>query len=94
MQLLYIMNNIYVVMTFGVLAVAQWLKNQTAMALIIAEVWVQSLARLNGLKNPTLPQVWYMQVTAMAQIQSLAWELLYVAGVAIKLKNNNVDIIL
>ena len=52
----------------------KWVKNLTAVAWIAAEVQVQSLARHSGLKD---------QVTAAAQIQSLAWEPTEVMGVAI-----------
>ena len=37
---------------------AQWVEYPTAVAQIIAEVWVQSLALSIGLKEPVLPQLW------------------------------------
>ena len=36
----------------------QWVKNQTAVAQVTAEVQVQSLAWISGLKNRALPQLW------------------------------------
>ena len=36
---------------------AQWVKNPTAVAQVAMEVWVQSLARCSGLRNPELPQL-------------------------------------
>ena len=35
-----------------------WLKRLTAAAQDAVEVWVQSLAQCNGLKDPVLPQLW------------------------------------
>ena len=52
----------------------QWVKNLTAMAWVAVEMWTPSLSWCSGLKDPALP---------LAQIQSLAWEFLYVVGVAI-----------
>ena len=58
---------------------AQWVKNLTGVALASAEVWVQSSAWNTGLR--------IIIVAAMAGIQSLAQELPYALGVAIKFKN-------
>ena len=38
-------------------AVAQWVRNPTAVTWVIAEVWVPSLALLSRLKDPALPQL-------------------------------------
>ena len=57
---------------------AQRVKNPTALALVIEEVWVQQPPlphpQHSGLKDPI----------AVAQIQSLPWELPYAMGVAKK----------
>ena len=53
---------------------AQWVKNLTAVAWVTAEAWVQSPVLCSGLKDSAL----------LAQIQSLAWELPYALGTAIK----------
>ena len=37
---------------------AQWVKNPTAVAGIVAEVWVKSLARRSGLKDLAVLQLW------------------------------------
>ena len=42
-------------MNLGVPAVAQWVKNSTAVAWVTAEVQVLSLARHSGLKDLALP---------------------------------------
>ena len=36
----------------------QWVKNLTPSARVTAEVWVQSQAQHNGLKDPALAQLW------------------------------------
>ena len=41
----------------GVPAVAQWIKNQTAVARVTVEAWVQSPARHSELKDLVLPQL-------------------------------------
>ena len=51
----------------------QWVKNLPAAAWVTVEAWVPSPAWSSGLK-----------FSAVAQIQSLAWELPYAAGVAVK----------
>lgn len=43
----------------GAPAMAQWLKNPTALAGVSMEVRVQFLARCNGLKDLALPQFWH-----------------------------------
>ena len=55
----------------------QWVKNLTAVAQVAMEVWVQSLARCNGLKRSG-------NAAAVAWIQSLVWELAYAENAAIK----------
>ena len=67
----------------GVLAVAQWVKNPTAATRVTAEVKVQFLTRYSALKDSALLQLQHRSAAA-AWIQSLAWELPYAAGVAIK----------
>ena len=39
----------------GVLGVVQWVKNPTAVAWVVAEVWVPFLAWHSGLKDLALP---------------------------------------
>lgn len=56
---------------YGVPAVAQWVKNPVAAVIVTVEAWVLSPAQCSGLKD---------------QIQSLAQELSYAAGVAITKK--------
>ena len=72
----------------GVPAVAQWVKNPTAAAWVVLEAqglipspgkWVK------GASTATTKA----QVTAVAQIQSLAQELPYAMGVAIQKKSLN-----
>ena len=41
----------------GVPAVAQWVRNPTAVAWVTAEAWVGSLAQSSELKDPALPQL-------------------------------------
>ena len=67
-----------------VAAVAQWVKNPTAAALVNAVVQGQSPAWYSELKDPQLPQLQRTYVTAVTQIQSL--ELLYSSGAAITKK--------
>ena len=67
----------------GVPAVAQWVKNPTAAVWVYAEAWVWSPAWHSGLQGSGIDAA-AIQVSAMARIQSLAWELSYAAGVAIK----------
>ena len=38
---------------------AQWVKNPTAVALVAAEAWIQSLAWCKGLKDLMLQQLWH-----------------------------------
>lgn len=52
------------------------------MTLVAAEVQVRSLAWCSGLKYMAL-------LSAVARSQSLAWEILYATGVAIKKKTVN-----
>ena len=59
---------------------AQWVKNPTAMARVAAEV--------SGL-IPRAVGIALAQVTTAAQIQSLAWELPYDVGAAIKRKKKH-----
>ena len=61
----------------GVPAMARWVKNPTAVAQLAVEVRVPSLAE--GVKVSVV-------ATAAPQIQTLAWELLFAIGVAIKFK--------
>ena len=72
----------------GVPAMVQWVKNPTAAAWVTAEVRVQSLGWRSRLKDPALLRAvaWAADV---ACIQSLAWELPYAAGVALKTKTEN-----
>ena len=56
---------------------ARWVKNPTAVAQLAVEVRVPSLAE--GVKVSVV-------ATAAPQIQTLAWELLFAIGVAIKFK--------
>ena len=60
----------------------QWAKNPTALAWVTAETQVWSLAWHRGLNDPVLPQL--QQFAAVAQIRSLAQELPYATGAAIK----------
>ena len=57
---------------------AQWVKNLTAAARVAVEMQVQSLAQCTGFKDLALPQL------RGVRIQSLAWELAYGVGAAIK----------
>ena len=57
----------------------QWVKNLTAVASVTAETQVQFSAWSSGLKD-------LVQIADAALIQSLAWELPYVMGAAIKFK--------
>ena len=57
---------------------AQWVKNTAVVAWVAAEVGVRSLSRGSVVATDAA------QVAAVTQIQSLAWELPYVVGVAIK----------
>ena len=61
---------------------AQWVNNLTAMARVMAEVHVQSLAWCSGLKESSIAAA-AVQVASAAWIHSLAWELLYAVGRAI-----------
>ena len=67
----------------GIPAVAQRVKSPTAVTLVSAEAWVQSPTWHSGLKEPALLQLWHRSATAV-QIQSLAQQLPYAVGVAIK----------
>ena len=42
----------------GVPALAQWVKDPTAVAWVTAEVWVQSSVWRCGVKDPALPHLW------------------------------------
>ena len=70
-----------------VLAVAQQVKNLTAVAQVTVEAQVWSLAWCSGLKVPMLLQLW-CRITTVAWIWSLAWEISYATIVAIKKKKN------
>ena len=59
-----------------------WVKNPTAAAQVPAEVQVQSPAWHSGLRFQH--RCSWGKVTDAAQIQSLAWELSYAMGIAIK----------
>ena len=61
----------------------QWVKNPTAETWVASEVQVQSPAWCSGLKNLVLLQLQH-KVAGEAQIQSLAWELFYALGAALK----------
>ena len=56
----------------------QWVKNPTVAALVAAEAWVQTPGRPSWLK--------YDIAAAVARIRSLAQELSYAVGAAIKKK--------
>ena len=60
-----------------------WVKNPSAAARLLRRCGFLSSARCSGLEDLVLPQLW---VASVAQIQSLAQERPYAAGVAIKLK--------
>ena len=66
----------------GVLAITQRVNNPIAAAQVAAEVWVLSLAQRSGLKDLGLSS--YGVGLAVAWIQSLAQELPYAVGMAIK----------
>ena len=55
---------------------AQWIKNLNTVAWVDTEVWVRSLARCSGLKDPALLKLQHR--SQLAQIQPLAQELLYI----------------
>ena len=57
----------------------QWIKDPTVVAWVAVEVWVRSLSWPSGLKDQA----------AVGQIHSLAGELPYAVGMAIKLKKKN-----
>ena len=63
----------------------QWVEDLTAVAQVVEEIWVRSLAQCNRLKDLALLQFW-AQITATAQIQFLAWEFPCATGVAKKVK--------
>ena len=67
----------------GVPGVAQWVKNPTAVILIIVEMWVQSQACCSGLKDLTLLQMW---CRSQLWLGFSPWpgELSYASGVAVK----------
>ena len=62
---------------------AQWVKNLTAAAWVAVEVQVRPQAWQSGLKDLALPEA-LAWVAAVAWMQSLAQELPYAVGVAIK----------
>ena len=68
-------------MLSGVPAVVQRVKNLTAVAQVMAEVWVRFPAQQSDLKAPTLPQ---LQHRLQLWLQSLSQEFPYAAGAAIK----------
>ena len=55
----------------GAHAVAQWVKNLTAAAQVTAEVWVQSLAQCNGLKDLALSELQYRSQLGSDSVPSL-----------------------
>ena len=65
----------------GVSAVVQYVKNLTEVAWVAVEAWVQSPAQHSGLIGSRTAAV---QTVTVARTQSLAWELPYAVGVAIK----------
>ena len=67
----------------GVPAVAPWVKNPAAEAWVTGEMQVCSLVQLQWVKGSSIAPA-ATQVTAMAWIQSLAQELLFALGAAIK----------
>ena len=74
----------------GIPTVVQWVKDPV-MAQVAAEARVQSMAQYIGLKDLALLQLWPMlqvadALAAVAQIQSLAWELPHAMGEAKKKK--------
>ena len=69
----------------GVLAVTQWVKNPTAVAWVAVDAQVQSPAQQSGLEDLVLLKpVVYAAAASAAWIQSLARELPYASGTAIK----------
>ena len=72
-------------------AVAQWVKNPTAVTWVTAEVQVGPLAQSNEwVKDLVLPHLWcsLAQVKAMAWIKSLTYEISYAAMWQLKKKKN------
>lgn len=67
----------------GVTAVAPWVKNPTSVALVAMEAQVQFPSLVQWVKGSSAATA-VTQVTAAAQIESLAWELQYAVGTAIK----------
>ena len=63
---------------------AQWVKNPNAKAWVAAEAQVRPSTRCSGYSSIA---------TAVAQIQSLARELSYAAGAAIKIKKKKIHLI-
>ena len=57
-----------------------WVENPIAVAQVAAEAWVQSWPGTVGKRISV--------ATAVAQIQSLAWELPYTAGAALQKRKN------
>ena len=64
----------------GLPAVAQWVKNLTAVAQVAAEGWALFSVGSSGLKDLVLPQLWHRWA-------AVAWEPLSAASVAIGKKN-------
>ena len=62
----------------------QWVKNPLPAAWVAAEAWVWYPAQCSGLKGSGV-------ATAAAWIQSLAWELSYATGAAIKSSKKRLD---
>ena len=60
----------------------QWVKHLPAVVQVAEEAWVPSPAWCNGLKGSAWLQLWFIA----AEVRSLAWELPYAVGVAIKKK--------
>ena len=68
---------------------AQWVKNLTEAAQVAVEDWVQSPAGCSGLRISCCHSCGV--AAAVAQIQSLAQELPYASGAAIKKKKKKLE---
>ena len=66
----------------------QWVKNPAAAAQVTADVQVQSPVLCSELKVSSVATS-AAQVKAAARIQTLAWELSYTVGTAIKKREKN-----
>ena len=70
----------------GFPAVALWVKKPTEAARVTVVVWLDSRPGTVGSKSSITTAV--VEVTAVARIQSLAWELPCASGAATKKKKN------